>query len=147
MQHAEHGDAQADAEREDGRDRDGEEAIATQAAEAEAHVADAFAQPAPGPDVTAGLLRLVESTQFEPHAPPGVGVGHAAGHEVRDLALDVIAQLRVEALVGRRPAPCRPPVHDALPSAALKITAIASVRRCQLACSRSMWARPARVSR
>jgi hypothetical protein len=42
---------------------------------------------------------LLQSPELDPDAPPSLLLAHAAGHVIGDLALDVIAELEVEALV------------------------------------------------
>jgi hypothetical protein len=96
VENAEHRDARADAERQDARDGRGKAAIASQAAESEADVADEIFEWRQDLDVAA----LLAQRQSIAKAASGFALGFCARqaltHEVLDARFDVVLLLRVE---------------------------------------------------
>ncbi len=101
MQHAEHRDAGADGDGQDDGDREREQRLAAETSKPDSNVSNDLAEPLMRPDVADVFLGLLQSSELDANAPPRIGLAHAAGDIVGDLALDVIAQLEIEALVGR----------------------------------------------
>ena len=138
--------ADAESERRDRREREAR-ALSKDTTGVPHVPGELFDQAGPA-NIAALVLHLIEAAELEAGPPARVRLAHARPHVVRDLALDVIAQLGVELRFQATPAEQpRPPGHDASPSAVLMIKPIASVSRRQLSASVAMWVRPFRVSR
>ena len=138
----------ADAKGEGGHGDQRERGTAAQDAQAVAHVLGDLVEPARAAHVAAVFLDLLHAAERQPRPPARLGLGHPRLDVVGDHAFEVVAKLRVQltldAITLQQPAP---PGHDASPSAASRIRPTALVRRCQLAVSSCMKARPFFVSR
>ena len=97
-----------------------------------------------GPNAPAELLRLLEPAKLEPNSVACLRLSQPARDVIGDLTILMVAQLLIEAFVGRGTSAV-PDLHHP-PAAVLKTTPIAWVSRSQLAVSRSMCERPSRVN-
>ena len=138
----------ADAKGQGGHGDQRERGTAAKDAQAVAEILRDLVEPARAANVAAVFLDLLHAAECQPRPAARLGLGHPRLDVVGDQAFEVIAELRVQlmldALPLQQPAP---PGHDASPSAASRIRPTALVRRCQLAVSSCMKARPFFVSR
>ena len=137
--------AHREREREDGAGR--EPPILGEDSPRKSQVCPYIGEGARATDVAARLFDLVEAAGRQPHLAAHVGFRLSGADAVRDLALDVVAQLRVELALERAALEHAAPEGHRDPPAVLRIRSIASVNRSQLAASSFSCFRPLGVRR
>ena len=105
-------------------------------------------QPARAARIATLLLHLLRAAEREHRLSSRLPGREASSHQIRDMLVEMKAQLPLELLFHAAPAPqALPPVHSTAPSAIPRMSPIASVNRCQPAASALSPARPFFVSR